>query len=284
MTSLPWYWSLGSHIFESDHEAVLATCREIGIHSVEMHPFQILEKDVPDLEVLGQRYAEAGVRIDSFHLPFTAQDDLACFYETERRRAVERTRFWLERMPALKVRVAVQHPSTNRCSVDVEGFDPFLRQLGRSLKELLPVAESNGVLFALENMPPGLDGGRFGSRLRHFERFAEEFDHPSLRFCLDTGHALMAGGPEGVGSFFELMSPHLAAFHLADNAGDRDSHLAPGHGLVDWDAFFRQAARLGHPHGMCVEAPPFAPAPYSREAWKELFEGMDALVRRALRT
>jgi hypothetical protein len=53
---------------------------------------------------------------------------------------------------------------------------------------------------------------------------------------------------------------------------------------VDWDAFFRQAARLGHRYGMCVEAPPFAPAPYSPEAWKELFEGMDELVRRALRT
>ncbi|RKY68233.1 MAG: hypothetical protein DRP97_06510 [Candidatus Latescibacterota bacterium] len=278
-----WYWSLGSHVFESHHDAIRSACQAAGVHSVEMHPFQFEGKALEQLEGLEQDYAEAGVQIDSFHLPFGAQDDLANFYETERRRAVERTRFWLERMPALKVRIAVQHPSTNRSSVDVEGLDPFLRQLGRSLETLLPVAESNGVLFALENMPPGLDGGRFGSRLRHFERFVEEFDHPSLRFCLDTGHALMAGGPEGVGSFFEVMAPRLAAFHLADNAGDRDSHLAPGHGLVDWDAFFRQAARLDHRHGMCVEAPPFAPAPYRPEAWKELFEGVDELVRRALR-
>ena len=279
-----WYWSLHACVLGSDHEAVLSACKAADVHSVEMHPFQFPEKAIQVLEALEQRYSEAGVRIDSFHLPFTAQDDLACFYETERRRAVERTRFWLERMPALKVRVAVQHPSTNRCSVDVEGFDPFLRQLGRSLKELLPVAESNGVLFALENMHPGVDGGSFASRPRHFERFATEFAHPSLRFCLDTGHAQMAGGPEGVGSFFDVMAPHLAAFHLADNAGDRDSHLAPGRGLVDWDAFFRQAAKLDHPHGMCVEAPPFAPAPYSPEAWRDLFEGMDALVRRALGT
>ena len=282
MTSQPWFWSLHALVLRSDHDAIRSACQTAGVHSVEMHSFQLEGKTLQELEGLERDYAEAGVRIDSFHLPFTAQDDLACFYETERRRAVERTRFWLERMPALKVRVAVQHPSTSRCSVDVEGFDPFLRQLGRSLKELLPVAESNGVLFALENMPPGPDGGRFASRLGHFERFVSEFDHPSLRFCLDTGHALMAGGPEGVGSFFEVMAPHLAAFHLADNAGDRDSHLAPGHGLVDWDGFFRQAARLGHRHGMCVEAPPFAPAPYSPEAWKQQFVGMDELVRRAL--
>jgi len=279
-----WDWSLHAHVLGSDHGAILATCQAVGVHSVEMHPFQLAGKSLQELEDLEQRYAEAGIRIDSFHLPFTAQDDLTSFFETERRRAVDRTCYWLERMPALKVRVAVQHPGTNRYSVDIEGLDPFLRQLGRSLETLLPVAESNDVQFALENMLPGPEGGRLGSRPRHFERFATEFDHPHFGFCLDTGHALVSGGPEGAGAFFEAMAPRLAAFHLADNAGDRDSHLAPGHGLVDWDQFFRQAARLDYRYGMCVEAPPFAPAPYSLEAWEQMFAGLDELVRRALGT
>jgi len=101
---------------------------------------------------------------------------------------------------------------------------------------------------------------------------------------LDTGHALVSGGPEGAGAFFEAMASHLAAFHLADNAGDRDSHLAPGHGLVDWDQFFRQVAPLDYGYGMCVEAPPFAPAPYSLEAWERMFAELDELVRQALET
>ena len=280
----PWYWSLHAHVLGSDHGAILSTCQAAGVHSVEMHPFQLEGKNVQELEALAQRYAEAGIRIDSFHLPFTAQDDLTSFFETERRRAVDQTCAWLERMPALKVRVAVQHPGTNRYSVDVEGLDLCLRQLGRSLETLLPVAESNDVRFALENMLPGPDGGRLGSRPRHFERFAAEFDHPYLGFCLDTGHALVSGGPEGAGAFFETMAPRLAAFHLADNAGDRDSHLAPGHGLVDWDQFFRQVAPLDYGYGMCVEAPPFAPAPYSPEAWERMFAELDESVRRALET
>ena len=279
-----WAWSLHSGFFGRDHEAILSLCQAVGIHFVNIPGRHIEGLSIRELENLERSYAEAGVRIDSFHLPFTAQDDLTSFYETERRRAVDRTRTWLERIPALKVRVAVQHPGTNRYSVDIEGLDPYLRQLGRSLETLLPVAESNDVQFALENMLPGPDGGRLGSRPRHFERFAAEFDHPYFGFCLDTGHALVSGGPEGAGAFFEAMASHLAAFHLADNAGDRDSHLAPGHGLVDWDQFFRQAARLDYRYGMCVEAPPFAPGPYSLEAWERMFAELDELVRQALET
>lgn len=288
MTSPPartWTWSLHAHVLGNDHDAILGTCKAVDVHSVEMHPFHLEGLSLRELEALQQRYVEAGVRIDSFHLPFTSEDDLTAFYETERRRAVDRMRCWLERLPALNVRVAVAHPGTRRYSVDVEGLDPFLRQLERSLKELLPMAESSGIQIALENMLPGPDGGRLGSRPDHFERFATAFDHPYLKFCLDTGHALVAGGPERAGEFFEVMASRLAAFHLADNAGDRDSHLAPGHGLVDWIHFFRQVSRLNYRHGMCVEAPPFAPGPnYTLEAWRQMFTDLDEWVQQALKS
>ena len=58
---------------------------------------------------------------------------------------------------------------------------------------MLETAATCGVTVALENMLPGEDGGRLGSRPEHFERFARAFDHPNLGFCLDTGHALVAG-------------------------------------------------------------------------------------------
>lgn len=277
-----WEWSLHSLVLRSDHEAIRAACQAADVPCVEMHPSQIGGLSLQELEALERRYAEAGIRIDSFHMPMGSQDDLANFYETERRQAADRTRYWLERIPALKVRVAVQHPTTRYYSVDREGLDPFLRQLGRSLEELLPVAESAGVEIALENLLPGPEGGGLASRPEHFERFATEFGHPNLRFCLDTGHALVAAGPERAGEFFEAMASRLSAFHLADNAGNRDSHLAPGHGLVDWIQFFRQVARLEYRHGMCVETPPFAPGPdYAPEAWRRMFADLDELVRRA---
>ena len=79
------------------------------------------------------------------------------------------------------------------------------------------------------------------------------------------------------------MGSRLAAFHLADNAGDRDSHLAPGHGRVEWGPVFRKAAELGYEFTMCIETAPFAFGPeYSRDAWKQMVTDTDALVEQAL--
>ena len=109
--------------------------------------------------------------------------------------------------------------------VDDDGLDTYLGQLRKSLDELLPVAERLNYTIALENLPPGPNDGRLSSRVEHFERIEKEFKHPSLGFILDTGHALMAGGTEGADRFHAVMAPRMVAYHLADNAGDRDSHL-----------------------------------------------------------
>ena len=69
------------------------------------------------------------------------------------------------------------------------------------------------------------------------------------------------------------MGDRMVAYHLADNAGDRDSHLAPGHGRVDWATVFRKAAERGYDGTMCIETPPFAAGPnYSVEAWKAMVD------------
>ncbi len=288
----PWFWSLHAGMVGSDHETIISTCQTAGVNSIEMPSYLIEGMGFGELEELERQYAEAGIRIDSFHLPFTAEDDLSNFYETGRRHAVDRIRQFLELIPALKVRVAIQHATTSpilmggnlhKTSVDVEGFDPFLRQLGKSLDELLPIAESGGIQIALENMQSPEDGGRFCSRPEHFERLAAEFDHLNLGFCFDTGHALISVGPDRVDELFDAMAPRLCQFHLADNAGDRDSHLAPGRGLVDWNQFFRKVVQLDYRYGMCVETPPFAPGPnYAMESWQQMLEDLDEMVRQAL--
>ena len=134
-------------------------------------------------------------------------------------------------------------------------------------------------------MLPGTDGPRIGSQPEHLSVIAEKFAHPNLGFCLDTGHALVAGGPDGAHAFFQAMDPHLVAFHLADNAGDRDSHLAPGRGLVNWNTLFKAMAELNFSHPACIETPPFAHAPnqtYPLPAWKQLTAETDDLVEKAL--
>ena len=79
------------------------------------------------------------------------------------------------------------------------------------------------------------------------------------------------------------MGSRIAAYHLADNAGDRDSHLAPGHGRVDWTTVFRKAAEANYSGTMCIETPPWAAGPdYSLEAWKSMVVECHQLAETAL--
>jgi len=281
---IPWSWSTTGYSFVGrPHDEVRATCQTAGLAGLEAVAELLGDGSDAELETLAAEYRSAGLSFDTFHLPFGADDDIASFYETVRRRAADKMKHWIQRAAVVGVRAAVQHPSTTRHSVDVEGLDPYLRQLGRSLETLLPACEAAGVTLAIENMLPA-GGGRFCSRPEHFERITRDFGHPHLGYCLDTGHALVAGGGhEGAAAFLPAMGERLVAFHLADNAGDRDSHLAPGRGLVDFGPVFRAAVANGFSGNMCIETPPFAAGPdYSDEAWTELRRGTESLATESL--
>ena len=277
-----WKWSVTGAVLTYTHEEIRALCQHAGLAGIEGGTEHFTLQDSGGIESIAASYRDAGLLIDSFHLPLSPENDIASFYETDRRAAVDGQRQWMECAAALGSRVVIQHPTTNGCDVDLEGVDRYITQLDKSLKSLLETAEEHNLTIALENLPPRPGHFRFSSRPEHFERMAREFDHPRIGFCLDTGHALMSGGREVATAIFDAMSHRMAAFHLADNAGDRDSHLAPGHGLVDYAAVFRKIAEIGFDHPMCIETPPFAQGPYSRDAWKEMVSDTAALAAAAV--
>ena len=277
-----WKWSVTGVVLTYTHEEIITLCQHAGLAGIEGGTERFPLQDHQTLERIAADYGEAGLLIDSFHLPLGQENDIASFYETDRRAAVDGQRHWMECAAILGSRVVIQHPTTNGCDVDLEGVDTYITQLDKSLKSLLETAEELDLTIALENLPPREKQPRFSSRPEHFERMAKEFDHPRIGFCLDTGHALMSGGHEVATAIFDAQSHRMAAFHLADNAGDRDSHLAPGHGRVDYAAVFRKAAEISFDHPMCIETPPFAQGPFSLDAWKEMVCDTQALAEAAV--
>ncbi len=282
MAKKTWTWAFTASFYNHDPDCMIEVCRACNVPALEYHPQNVDGLRDDELVALRQKHEAQGISINSFHLPFATDDDIASFYETQRRRAVGRMNRYIRVAGLLGARVVIQHPTTNRYNADENGLDRYFGQLHKSLQEMLPVARQAGVVVGLENMTPGEHGGgRFFALPGHFARLSQELTDPNVGYVYDTGHALMAVGPDAI-KVLEAMGDRIVAWHLADNAGDRDSHLAPGHGEVDWNAVFRHMARLRFSAPVTMETAPWGFGPdYAAETWQRSVQTLDTLVEKA---
>ena len=102
----------------------------------------------------------------------------------------------------------------------------------RSLRRLVPLAETLGITLALENLAPVHPGPARESHTPSIVAdLVRRLDSPAVRMCLDVGHAHIVSGLRGV-DISRLLSPVLdtvGLFHLHDNLGARSrGERAPG--------------------------------------------------------
>jgi sugar phosphate isomerase/epimerase len=101
-----------------------------------------------------------------------------------------------------------------------------------SLEHLVLHAKHVGVTICVENTTSEMGDPAY------LRTFVEETRLTGLRFNFDIGHAHLADGPEDerVATSFEAMREHIVSAHIHDNLGDKDSHLPPHDGSIDWPA------------------------------------------------
>jgi myo-inositol catabolism protein IolH len=129
-------------------------------------------------------------------------------------------------------------------------------QFWRSLEELLPVFEREGVALRLEPHPDDfVEDGRVAIDM------IRGIDSPLVSFLYCAPHTFHQGGD--VGAILDYAGPLTTQVHVADSFDHRASsglryivnppgstarvhqHLDIGQGEVDWDAFFGGLARNG---------------------------------------
>ena len=94
-----------------------------------------------------------------------------------------------------------------------------------SIEHLRAFAKPLGVRILLENIPNEL------STPDRLIDFIQKTHFDDVGVCFDVGHAhLMSSVPEA----FETLKSHICSTHVHDNHRDKDSHLWPGKGNIDW--------------------------------------------------
>jgi sugar phosphate isomerase/epimerase len=122
----------------------------------------------------------------------------------------------------------VQHLGPPRETLDARTRDAAFS----SLEHLVIFAKQRGVTIALENTASEMGSP---STVRSF---IEDTRLTGLKLCFDIGHANLEQGPpeERVAKSFEVMRDLIATTHIHDNHGEKDEHLLPYAGTIDWNA------------------------------------------------
>jgi sugar phosphate isomerase/epimerase len=114
-----------------------------------------------------------------------------------------------------------------------ETADPRKRDAAfSSLEHLVLHAHHAGVTLAVENTTSEMGDPAY------LRAFVDETRLTGLRFNFDIGHANLADGlaEERIEKSLAPLQDLVASVHLHDNHGEKDEHLPPYDGAIDWNA------------------------------------------------
>src|SRR5205823_80867 len=180
---------------------------------------------------IAEWFRTSGVPLHSVHAPIFSDYDtgrtggppvnLAATDRAQRIAAMDEIKRALEIAEQIPFRFLVQHIGVPDETFNDRKFEAAMT----SIEHLRAFAKPLGVRVLLENIPNEL---ATPDRLVEFIHLTH-FD--DLGVCFDVGHAHIMSN---VAEAFEILKSHIRSTHIHDNAKDRDSHLWPGKGSIDW--------------------------------------------------
>jgi sugar phosphate isomerase/epimerase len=146
-----------------------------------------------------------------------------------------------------------------------------------SLEHLILHARHVGVTVCLENTTSEMGDPTY------LRAFYDETRLSGLRFNFDIGHANLADGPaeERIEKSFAPLRDLVASAHIHDNHGEKDEHLLPYDGSIDWKSAVKTLKAAPDNFPLVLElkekTAPDAPGPLeqlkaARKAWDQLEE------------
>ncbi len=176
-------------------------------------------------------FRSTGITFNSMHAPMHGDDEwgrsgapplnIAAVEKRDRIAAMDEIKRALEVAEQAPFQFLVQHVGVSKETSTGQKMEAAMT----SLEHLRAFAKPLGVQVVVENIPNDLSTPEGLVELLHAARFTD------VGVCFDVGHAHM--GP-GIPQAFEMLKEHIRTTHVHDNHGERDEHVWPGQGTIDW--------------------------------------------------
>jgi sugar phosphate isomerase/epimerase len=203
--------------------------------------------DASAIDTLAGWLEEAGLRLHGIHAPITDRlgpgdqwgrtFSIAAADAARRQEALKEIETSLGIVRRIPADVVVLHLGVPDAKLDAAA-DNRPDAMLRSVEAIQKLTLGAGVQLALEVIPNAL------SRPDAIVRLLEE-DLPSngAGVCLDFGHAHLMGD---VVDAVELVAGHLITTHVHDNKRQKDDHLVPFEGTIDWPSALMAVQKVGY--------------------------------------
>jgi sugar phosphate isomerase/epimerase len=222
------------YVKERLHAGLLDTLLKGGAQAVEIfgarNHFDYANRRSHVKEV-ADWFRDAGIPMNSLHSPMFSDYEwgrsgsppvnIASTDKRHRIDAMDEIKRAIEVAEVLPFRFLIQHVGLGNEEFDTQKFESAMT----SVEHLRAFAKPLGVTLLLENIPNELSTPE---RLLELIQTAH-FDDVGI--CFDVGHAHIMSS---VAEAFSTLKNHIRSTHVHDNAKDRDAHLWPGEGSIDW--------------------------------------------------
>ena len=142
-------------------------------------------------------------------------------------------------------------------------------------RRLADYAQKLGLKIALELEPFHLS---LVNNVDNMVRFLDDAGHPALAANIDVSHLQLAGVPPQEVIRLKGRAIHV---HISDCDGKRHGDLPPGRGVVDFDGYLKEIAKLDMGGTMSIELE-YSPEPDRVEEWvREAYTATAALMQNA---
>jgi len=192
------------------------------------------------LRAIGRWFDENELLAPSIHLPIIedtgTQRRWISPLDSERRHresAIDEIKRCLELADRIQPEYVVIHLGN-----PAEAFNPLMFEYAYSA--IFQIRHFSGVNVMVENIPNEI------STIERIQEFRRASDFLEIGICYDSGHGHLQGMTE------EL--DFVGATHIHDNHGDRDDHLWPFEGKIDWPAFIEKLVVAKYPGHFVFEA------------------------------